>query len=132
MITAVYICMADIINTSKWYEYKWPLEPVAGAPVPSRANYDPKNIAPLVESFAAMFGVKKEQIQFTYENNDPNNVNTNIDISHPGDAVYLNKYLDGNKQKSSAQSRYELYAKQSARLIAFQNLSPAGVDYFND
>lgn len=79
-----------------------------------------------------MFGVKKEQIQFTYENNDPNNVNTNIDISHPGDAVYLNKYLDGNKQKSSAQSRYELYAKQSARLIAFQNLSPAGVDYFND
>lgn len=113
-----------------WYEFEDSLPEVPGAPVPSRANYSPANVAPLIEFFAGILGYDKADISFQYENNTPNNASDDIIVSHPNDREYYGEWLSTHKTKSSEMLRYEAAAKKSARLTAFQNNSPANIVYF--
>lgn len=115
---------------STWYVYPWPLPEVPGAPVPSKANYDPKNVAPLIESFASLLGKQRTQLIFRYENNTPNDKTDDIFVKHPNDKAYLPDYLAAHKGKSPEQTRYEMFAKKSTRLKLFQDNSPAKIKYF--
>lgn len=113
-----------------WYVYDWPLAEVNGAPVPSSANYDPRNVAPLIESFAQILGKDKSQVQFRYENNTPRDASDDVVVSHPNDQDYLPAFIRQHKEPSPAQLRYEAAAKSSARLSLFQDNSPANIKYF--
>ncbi len=114
-----------------WYDYNWPLADLGSkAPVPSRANYSPKNVAPLIEFFASILSVDKSRLVLKYENNTPQNLNDDISVRHPMDKDYLGPYRNEHKVKSNEQMRYEDAAKKSARLIAFQDNSPAQITYF--
>jgi hypothetical protein len=113
-----------------WYVYDWPLPEVPGAPVPSKADYSPKNVAPLIESFASFLGTTKDRLTFRYENNTPKKRSDDILVKHPNDRDYLPEYLEEHKVKSPELLRYEVAAKQSVRLILFQDNSPAKIKYF--
>lgn len=113
-----------------WYQYEWPLPEIPAAPKPSQANYDPRNVAWMIEMFASVLGKSHTEIQFQYENNTPNDPNDDIVVEHPDDKLYWPDYNTGRLAKSPEQERYEMYAKQSARLKLFQDNSPAGIEYF--
>lgn len=116
--------------SENWYKYNFPLKEVKGAPVPSRADYDPQNIAPLIEFFAGQIGADKANVVFRYENNTVNNKTDDIWVPHPNDGEYLPPYLNDHKGKSSELERYEVAAKKSVRLKLFQDNSPANIKYF--
>lgn len=113
-----------------WYKYTFPLPVVPGAPIPSKANYDPKNVAPLIEAFASILDKKRTQLTFKYENNDPLNPTDRILVKHPNDKAYLPAYLAAHSTKSPEQIKYETAAKKSDILKLFQDNSPANIKYF--
>jgi hypothetical protein len=114
-----------------WYTYQYPLPEIKNAPVPSTANYSPKNVAPLMEFFAGILGKQPDEIQFRYENNSADSKADDIRVDHPG-GDYLGPYLVAHKEVSSDMKRYEQYAKKSLRLRRFQDSSPAKIKYFQD
>lgn len=87
------------------------------------ANYDPKNVAPLIEFFGQVTGNGETSLRFSFPDND---------VDHPGDGTYLPGYLRQHKTKTAALVRYEAAAKGSARLREFEKNSPAGIRYFQD
>jgi hypothetical protein len=113
---------------SHWYQYDFPLEEVANSPKPSGANYDPKNVAWMIEMFASILGKSHTELQFVYENNTPNDRNDDIFVQHPNDKLYF--YETQGKQKSDELLTYEAAAQKSDRLRAFQDNSPANIEYF--
>jgi|LSQX01.3.fsa_nt_gb hypothetical protein len=114
-----------------WYQYEFPLPKVANAPVPSKANYKPENVAWLIELFAQTLGQSHTDLKFRYENNTPDNPHDDIFVTHPHDKLYLaEKALC--RPESSEMLHYESKARQSSILKLFQNNSPAGIEYFND
>ena len=115
-------------------DYQFPLPDVAGLPRPSNANYSPQNVAPLIEGLAAFVSVTSASpfaLAFRYENNSPNNTGDDIQVQHPGDRDYLADHRAQHTAGSPEQTAYEAAARQSARLRAFEQSSPAGIDYFN-
>lgn len=124
--------MSDNPNVpSTWYKYDWPLAENEKLPKPSNANYDPKNVAWMIEMFATSLSKNPDELVFLYENNTPNIYEDDIAVSHPMDRLYLPEKKQF-KQKSNAQLIYEEYAKGSVRLRLFQDNSPAKIEYFKD
>ena len=119
-------------------DYVFPLPNVAGLPKPSTANYEPSNVAPLIEGLAGSVPTNPDGtcpatpfgIAFRYENNTPDHKDDDIIVAHPQDMNYLNTYLNEHCPGSIEQNRYEFMAKKSARLQAFQESSPAEIEYF--
>jgi hypothetical protein len=113
-----------------WFQYDFSLTVPAAAPSPSGANYSDTNVAPLIESFAGILGLPASQLAFVYENNTPDNFDDDPVVTHPGDKQYLPAYLAAHAEQSPEMAKYEERAKNSARLQAFQDASPAGIEYF--
>ncbi len=113
---------------SNWYEYEFPLPEVPNAPVPSEADYSPKNVAWLIEFFAGILGNRASELTFRYENNTPSVKEDDILVEHPGDKLYFEDTQ--GLTKSYELIRYEEAAKKSKRLKLFQDNSPANIDYF--
>ena len=113
-----------------WYKYNFPLQEVKGAPVPSKADYDPQNVAPLIEFFAGVINEPTAYMAFRYENNTFNNKTDDIWVKHPENGAYLPPYMNEHKGKSNDLLRYETAAKKSKRLKLFQDNSPAKITYF--
>jgi hypothetical protein len=109
--------------------YQFPLPTVKGAPVPSVANYDPKNVAWMIEFFAQIVGKKPSELEFRYENNTPDDKTDDIFVKHPGGS-YLPDASACNFQKSPALLKYEAAAKNSPRLKLYMDHSPANIKYF--
>ena len=123
--------MSDLSTVpDHWYKYEFPLPKVNGAPVPSQADYSPKNVAWLLEMFGGIIGEDHTNIAFRYENNTQNSPNDDIFVAHPGDKLYHPKNDPCKMTKSAALTRYEKFAKKSARLKLFEENSPAGIEYF--
>lgn len=114
------------------YVYEFPLPEVAGAPVPSQANYEPQNVAWLIEMFASILGEDKTSLIMRYENNTPNNKEDDIYVRHPNDGLYYDEAVRKGHVGSPEQTRYEIYAKKSARLQAYMEASPANITYFQN
>jgi hypothetical protein len=93
----------------------------------SKANYDPSNVAPLIESFAGMLGKERTALKFQYAAGGEL-----LEVTHPNDKSYLDGYLATHNAKSAALVQYETAAKKSVRLRAYQDTSPAGIEYFKD
>lgn len=115
---------------ANWYEFDASLPEVRSAPVPSQANYSPRNIAPLIEMFAGMLGQDKKNVIFRYENNTPNNPSDDIFVSHPNDRSYYSDWLSQSRTKSNELLRYEEAAKKSKILAEYERNSPANISYF--
>jgi len=101
--------------------YQFPLPKVKGAPVPSVANYDPHNVAPISEMFGHAILI--------YENNTPDDPSDDIIVSHPGDGTYL-PAASACRPKTKLMLQYEKAAKKSPRLKLYQDNSPANIAYF--
>lgn len=114
-----------------WYQYDWPLEEVAGAPKPSRANYSTENCSWLHEMFGSILGQQPWDLTLRYENNTPDDRTDDIDVPYSG-ANNWDAHSRKHREKSPEQLRYEVAAKKSARLRLFENNSPAGIEYFKD
>ena len=114
-----------------WYQYKFPLPEVPGAPVPSQANYEPKNLAWMIEMFAMVLGQSHTDLIFKYENNTPGNRTDDIQVRHPNDKLYLSEKAVCAPQ-TDEMIRYEDKASRSQILRLFEENSPAGIKYFND
>ena len=110
--------------------YEFPLPVVKNAPVPSNANYNPTNVAWMIEFFADILGTTKDQIAFRYENNTPLDPDDDIFVSHPGGTYLPN--AQACKAKSKEQKIYEAAAKKSVLLKLYQDNSPANITYFDD
>lgn len=119
-------------NSDFPYTYEFPLPEIAGAPVPSQANYNPKNVAWLIEMFAGILGEAKTSLIMRYENNTPNNKEDDIYVQHPNDGTYYDEAVRKGHVGSPEQVRYEMYAKKSARLLAYMEASPANITYFQN
>jgi hypothetical protein len=119
---------------SHWYngEYHIPRE----APIPSKANYSPENVACLIEMFAGILGVGIHEVRFRYPNNteDPYTEDIpedDIFVEHPaGDHNYSEDVQKTNRFKSPELLRYERAAKGSAILKLYESNSPANIKYF--
>jgi hypothetical protein len=118
---------------SHWYngEYHIP----AKAPIPSRANYDPENVAWVIEMFAGVLGKGRNEIRFRYPNNteDPYTEDIpedDIFVEHPGGESYMQKVHDKHQTKSREMLRYERFAKRSKILKLYEANSPAKIQYF--
>jgi len=109
--------------------YEFPLPEVENAPVPSNADYSPKNVAWLIEMFAAIVGVDESQVCLLYENNTPKDRGDDIYVCHPQDKLYYDEAAKC-RPKSPEQERYEEFAKKSALLKLYEENSPAGIQYF--
>ena len=119
------------------YNYQFPLPEVAGAPVPSTADYSSQNCAWLIEFFAHVLSVSFNEpfshmdVSLKYENNTPGDTTDDITVVHPNDKFYLPE--EGRcRDKSRELLRYEAAAKKSQRLKDFEKESPAGIKYFDD
>lgn len=108
--------------------YQFPLPEVIGAPVPSRADYNPKNCAWLIEFFGQILSQDPSTLELRYENNTPKNPNDDIFVRHPGGSYLPDKQKCG--PKSDAMRTYEIAAKKSKLLKLYQDHSPAGIKYF--
>lgn len=120
--------------------YEFPLPKIPGAPVPSKANYSPENVAWMIEMFASIISPTRDEseICFRYENNDTEGrclpveeTENHIEVCHPGDKLYFDEHADCNRPKSIEQERYEVAAKKSALLKLYEENSPANIQYFN-
>ena len=116
--------------------YKFPIPCNENLPKPSGANYEPQNVAWMIEMFAGVIGQDHTNIRFRYENNTCKDENSgagdqdDIFVVHPDDKLY---YPEATKcqPKSAEQIRYENAAKKSKRLAIF--MEEVGViDYFED
>ena len=122
--------MADTPNVpSTWFKYDWPLADNDNLPKPSTANYEPKNVAWMIEMFAKSLSKNPDELIFLYENNTPEVYEDDIAVSHPLDRLYLPEKQEF-QEKSNEQLVYEEYAKGSVRLKLFQDNSPANIEYF--
>ena len=122
--------------------YKFPIECNPNLPKPSNANYNPKNVAWMIEFFATIIGQDYTNLQFRYENNtcDTDNLGTGADddifVEHPkvenpdDDKIYLDE-ASQCRPKSADQDRYENAAKKSTRLRNFMN-EVGLIEYFKD
>lgn len=127
---------------STWYKYDYPLKEIDKAPKPSNANYEPKNVAWLIEFFASVLANSSMSTLFTskiydemimhYENNTPDDPYDDIYVGHPLDKTYIYEEMEKRKEKSTELLIYEFYAKRSARLINFEENSPANIKYFEE
>ena len=72
-----------------------------------------KNVAWLIEFFAAILGTSRSNIELMYDG-------TSSPIKHPEDKDYLPEAVKGHRTKSDSLWRYEEAAKNSARLKAYQ------------
>lgn len=129
--------MANSNIPSSWYNYPWPLEDNPDAPKPSNANYDPSNVAWLIEWFGSFISsptllYQYTDLRFRYENNTPDDPTDDIYVQHPQDKVYIYEKLDEAYEKSDELALYEFYAKKSAVLKNFEKNSPAEIEYFKD
>ena len=115
---------------STWYKYDFPLAENEKYPKPSNANYEPKNVAWLIEFFASFVGYGHDQLIMHYENNTHQETNDDKYVAHPLDKLYFYEELEKRKEKSTEMVVYELYAKRSATLINFEENSPANIQYF--
>lgn len=120
---------------SHWYNSEYYIP--ARAPIPSKANYSPENVAWVIEMFAGALHKNPASVHLRYPNNTEYPYTENIEsdditVSHPGDKSYGNEYTSKHKQKSRELMRYERFAKKSAILKMYQNNSPANIEYFND
>lgn len=113
-----------------WFKYEFPLPEIAGAPRPSRANYDPENVAWMIEMFASTLRKSANQITFRYENNMPFDEREHIIVGHPGGQHLYDK--QSNMTKSSELRYYESKAKMSSILKLYERHSPAQIDFFDD
>lgn len=86
----------------------------------SGANYSPKNVAPLIEFFAAILGKTRTQVEFSYP--------AAPKVDHPNDKDYLPAYLAKHSTPSPELLRYEEFAKRSQRLKEYQDEN--GIEYF--
>jgi hypothetical protein len=86
-------------------------------------DYDPTNLAWMMEFFGNILGVSYTQIGFLYENS------TDV-IQHPQDKEYLPE-ASQPKAKTPEMLKYEMYAKRSRLLKKFQDESPANITYFH-
>lgn len=110
--------------------YQFPLPEVKNAPVPSQADYSPKNVAWMMEMFGGILGYDASQLTFIYENNTPNDTTDDIHVSYPGDGPYLPTANACNFKKSDAMKKYEAAAKNSRLLKLYEENSPAKIKYF--
>lgn len=98
----------------------------------SRANYSPTNVAWLMEWFGNMFGVSADKITFCYTYASGNWVghfpSIDVESKHPLDKEYLPAYMEAHQNASPEQSRYEERAKQSVRLMNYEQ--KVGIKYF--
>lgn len=117
-------------STDLWYHYEFPLPEVDNAPVPSNADYSPKNVAWLMEMLAGIIGQSHTNIQFRYENNTPQNKLDDIFVSHPEDKLYWPENDACDMEMTPEMERYEMFAKESAILKEFELGSPAHIEYF--
>jgi hypothetical protein len=118
-------------------------DPLPLHPRPSKANYASTNVAPLIDFFVpivnSVLGESLDhcQMEFRYENNSPCNPNDDIIVVHP-DCIGIPYTPPGphpcniHNQKSKELLAYEKVAKKSARLKAFEQASPAHIEYFHD
>jgi hypothetical protein len=113
-----------------WYKYDFPL--TNDKPVPSQANYDPKNVAWLIEQMAQVLGQNHTDLRFRYENNTPDKPYDDIYVEHPNDRLYLWEKARCDTTDNPDMMRYERRAKQSTRLRIFEENSPAEIEYFKD
>ena len=99
-------------------------------PRPSTADYRPANVSPLIEFFAGLIGKQIEEVSFLYDNNDPENAEAAILVSHA--TVIPVDYSPPTTplEKSPAMIAYEARATVSARLKEFADTN--GVEYFKD
>ena len=124
--------MAEYSNVpSNWYKYDWPLAENDSLPKPSNANYQPSNVAWMIEMFANSLSKNPDELVFVYENNTHSFREDDITVKHPMDKLYLPE-KQTIKGKSSEMSIYEEYAKASYRLKLFQDNSPAKIEYFRE
>lgn len=123
-------------DAPKGARYEFPLPLVRHAPVPSKANYKPKNVAWLIEFFANILGRSHLEIGFRYENNTPHDrcrplsESDDIFVTHPGDKLYLPE-KSKCRFKSREQKHYEKFAKKSKLLKLYERYSPAQIKFFN-
>jgi hypothetical protein len=109
--------------------YQFPLPTVKNAPVPSKANYSPENVAWVIEFFGQIIGAESSEIQLRYENNTPDDRSDDIVVGHPGGSYLPAASVCENK--SPELRRYETFAKKSKVLKSYQDNSPANITYFN-
>lgn len=115
------------------YEYEFPVPIPNTAPIPSTADYSQENVAWLIEFLGPIAGYPIEEITLKYDNNDPENSENDIFVTHPDPS---RDYLSEEKQKRHAGSinaemeRYEKFAKTSQKLQTFMETSPANITYF--
>jgi hypothetical protein len=114
-----------------WYQYEFPLPEVKKAPVPSQANYEPRNVAWMIEMFAQVLGQNHTSLRFRYENNTPNNPWDDIYVEHPNDKLYFTEKARCDT-KNQEMIQYETKARQSDILRLFQDYSPAEINYFGE
>ena len=98
--------------------------------MPSNANYNDQNVAWLIEFFAGVLGESHEDLRFRYDNNT-DEPSDDILVAHPRDKLYLPE-KQACQPRSAEILRYEEAAKKSDRLKAFEEASPANIEYFND
>ena len=124
-----YECNGICPDPPRGARYQFPLPKVQGAPVPSVANYQPQNVAWMIEFFANILGKTPSEVVFRYENNTPDDPTDDIFVSHPGGS-YLPSHTACNFKKSDDLKRYEAAAKQSPLLKTYMDNSPAKIKYF--
>ena len=125
-----YECKEGSCPDERGARYEFPLPEVPNAPKPSQANYEPRNIAWLIEFLGNITGYDKSQIGLRYENNSPNDKSDDIVVYHPNDKNYLNESSVCNFEKSAELIRYEKFAKKSKILKDYQDNSPANIEFF--
>lgn len=137
----ISFCLINKIMTN--FDYKFPLEDNVKLPSPSRANYDNKNIAWMIEMFASIFGKSKNGIVMKYENNSSRNKNNNIYVQHPeepqniyvqhpNDKSYYDDAIKNGHKLNPEMERYNMHAKKSQRLLNYMESSPAKIEYFQN
>lgn len=92
---------------------------------PSKANYEPKHLAWMIELFGACLGVDQHHIGFRYSHSKDKEKDTYV--WHPQDKSYMSEVF-APRVKSPEQERYEEAAKKSVRLHEFAKKS--NVEYW--
>lgn len=123
------------IAPEHWYNSPYYIP--ESAPIPSGANYEPKNVAWLIEFFGGIIGKDKTEVEFRYPNNTEYPYTKDIPeddifVRHPNDKEYLPELRAKLKKegKSPEMIRYEKAAKKSGILKFYEENSPAGIKYF--
>lgn len=119
---------------SHWYNSPYYIP--AKAPIPSKADYSPENVAWMIEMFAGLLGLGPHDIVFRYPNNTEYPYTEDIPeddifVAHPpGDHNYMADEIEARRTKSPELLHYEQHAKKSAILKLYEDNSPANIKYF--